>query len=71
MVIKPNQPAPASEETFLAENQLLTRPSKPRRSRASIKSHGFRQRLLIASGILTLGFKLVRLIEELLKMFKP
>jgi hypothetical protein len=71
MVIEPNQPAPASEEVFLDENQPLTCPSKPKRSRASKKPHGLRQRLLIASGILTLGFKFVRLIEELVKVFKP
>jgi ABC-type multidrug transport system ATPase subunit len=44
---------------------------KPKRSRASKKSGGLRQRLLIASVFLTLGFKFIRLIEEVLKMFKP
>jgi len=38
---------------------------------ASKKTIGLRQHILFASGILTLGFKLVRLVEELLKMFKP
>jgi hypothetical protein len=40
-------------------------------SRPSKKSDALRQHILIASGFLTLGFKFVRLIEELLKMFKP
>jgi hypothetical protein len=71
MVIESNQHTPASEKNFLDEKQLLKRPSKLKRPRASKKSGGLRQRLLIASGILTIGFKFIKLIEELQNIFKP
>jgi hypothetical protein len=46
-----------------------TAPLKRKRSRAKKMSGG--QRLLLATAFVPLGVELIRLIEELLKMFQP
>ena len=59
-------------QNVLVKNESYRSASQKRScSHVSKKPNGLRQRILIAGVFVPLGVELIRLIEELLKLFKP